>query len=103
MTDQRGDYVYTVDAGHKVQETRITLGQSTATIATVTTGLAPGALVIVDGLQKVHPGETVVAGPASPPLRASPATLSGAAPPGATPPANTPPGKAGTKPGATGR
>ncbi len=108
MTDQRGDYVYTVDAAHKVQETRITLGQSTATTATVTTGLAPGTLVIVDGLQKVHPGEVVVAGPASPPLRASPATLSGAAPPGSapsanTPPANSPPGKAGTKPGATGR
>ena len=103
MTDQRGDYVYTVDAEHKVQETRITLGQSTATTATVTTGLVSGTLVIVDGLQKVHPGEVVVAGPASPPLRASPASLSGAASSVKVPPASPPPGKAGAKPGATGR
>lgn len=77
MTDQRGDYVYTVDAAHKVQEKRIVLGQSTPTTATVTSGLTVGELVIVDGLQKVRPGETVAPGPASPPMAASPAALSG--------------------------
>lgn len=79
MTDQRGDYVYTVDAQNKVVLTRITLGQSTATTATVTTGLQKGQPVIVDGIQKVRPGEVVAPGPASPPLHAPPATLSGAA------------------------
>ncbi|MBW4091375.1 MAG: efflux RND transporter periplasmic adaptor subunit [Proteobacteria bacterium] len=79
MTDQRGDYVYTVTAQHKVVETRISLGQSTATVATVTTGLTKGEDVIVDGLQKVHPGEVVNPGPASTPMHAAPATLSGAA------------------------
>jgi membrane fusion protein (multidrug efflux system) len=79
MTDQQGDYVYTVTAQHKVVETRITLGQSTATVATVTTGLTKGEDVIVDGLQKVHPGEVVNPGPASTPMHAAPATLSGAA------------------------
>ena len=79
MTDQQGDYVYTVTAQHKVVLTRITLGQSTATTATVATGLQVGESVIVDGLQKVRPGEVVAPGPASPPLHAAPASLSGAA------------------------
>lgn len=77
MTDQRGDYVYTVGAAHKVALTRITLGQSTATTATVTTGLHKGDTVIVDGLQKVHPGEVVAPGPASPPMHAAPSALHG--------------------------
>ena len=79
MTDQQGDYVYAVGAQNKVVLTRITLGQSTATTATVTTGLQQGQSVIVDGLQKVRPGEVVAPGPASPPLHAAPASLSGAA------------------------
>ncbi len=79
MTDQQGDYVYTVDAQHKVVLTRVTLGQSTATIATVTAGLANGEQVIVDGLQKVRPGEVVAPGPASAPMHAAPTALSGAA------------------------
>ncbi len=95
MTDQQGDYVYTVDAARKVRETRVVLGQSTATTATVTNGLSPGELVIVDGLQKVRPGEAVQPGPASPPLQAAPAALSGAPPSGA--PASR------SKPGATAR
>jgi membrane fusion protein (multidrug efflux system) len=66
LSDQRGDYVFTVAAGNKVQETRVTLGQSTATIARVLTGLKVGETVIVDGLQKVHPGQVVAPGPASP-------------------------------------
>jgi membrane fusion protein (multidrug efflux system) len=77
MTDQRGDYVYTVGAAHKVALTRITLGQSTATTATVTTGLHQGDTVIVDGLQKVHPGEVVAPSPASPPMHAAPSALHG--------------------------
>ncbi len=35
LSDIQGDYVFTVDAQDKVQERRITMGQSTATVATV--------------------------------------------------------------------
>lgn len=79
MTDQQGDYVYTVDAAHNVVLTRITPGQSTATQMTITSGLTKGEMVILDGLQKVRPGEVVMPGPASRPMQAPPATLAGAA------------------------
>ena len=79
MTDQQGDYVYTVDAAHKVALTRITPGQSTATLMTITSGLTKGEMVILDGLHKVRPGEVVMPGPASQPMQAPPAALAGAA------------------------
>ncbi len=64
LTDQQGDYVFTLDAQNKVARTDIHLGQSTATTAVVTTGLTEGQTVIVDGLQRVRPGITVNPGPA---------------------------------------
>ncbi|MGA3398126.1 MAG: efflux RND transporter periplasmic adaptor subunit [Acetobacteraceae bacterium] len=79
LSDQTGDYVYTVDAQNKVQQARIQLGQSTPTVASVLSGLTEGAMVITDGVQKVHPGQVVSPGPASPPVAASPAMLQGAA------------------------
>ncbi len=75
LSDLRGDYVYTVDAQNKVREARVQLGQSTPSTATVLTGLTQGETVIVDGVQKVHPGITVVPGPAAPTPGASPAEL----------------------------
>ncbi len=81
LSDQQGDYVYTVDAQNKVQQARIQLGQSTPTVAAVLGGLSEGAMVITDGVQKVHPGQVVSPGPASPPVAASPAELRGAAAP----------------------
>jgi membrane fusion protein (multidrug efflux system) len=93
LSDQRGDYVYTVDADNKVQQTRIQLGQSTPTVAAVLSGLTAGAMVITDGVQKVHPGQVVSPGPASPPLAASPAVLGGAA--AATGPATAAPPTSG--------
>ncbi len=90
LSDQRGDYVYTVDAQNKVQQTRIQIGQSTPTVASVLSGLTEGAMVITDGVQKVHPGQVVSPGPASPPVAASPATLQGST--AATPAAATGPG-----------
>jgi membrane fusion protein (multidrug efflux system) len=65
LSDQQGDYVYVIAADNKAEQRRIELGQSTSTIASVTSGLSPGEKVIVEGLQKVRPGETVAAGPAS--------------------------------------
>jgi len=78
LSDQSGDYVYTVDAENKVHQSPVQLGQSTPTLAAVISGLQAGDRVIVDGLQRVHPGQAVLPGPASPPLSASPASLRGA-------------------------
>jgi membrane fusion protein (multidrug efflux system) len=59
LTDQRGSYVYVVDARNRAQQQRVTLGQSTPTTAVVVSGLSEGASVIVEGLQRVRPGEPV--------------------------------------------
>lgn len=101
LSDQRGDYVYTVDAQNKVEQVRIQLGQSTPTVAAVLSGLTEGAMVITDGVQKVHPGQLVSPGPASPPVAANPATLQGGAAPGGA--AATTPASHGASPGATGK
>ncbi len=66
LSDQQGDYVFAVDDQNKVVQKRVTLGQSTPSTATVLAGLQPGEMVIVDGVQKVHPGEAVLPGPAAP-------------------------------------
>jgi membrane fusion protein (multidrug efflux system) len=77
LSDQQGDYVFSVGPGNKVQESRITMGQSTPEVATVLTGLKEGEMVIVDGVQKVRPGEVVAPGPASPAPGVNPATMKG--------------------------
>jgi membrane fusion protein (multidrug efflux system) len=77
LSDQQGDYVYVVDTQKKAQVRRIQLGQSTPSTAVVTNGLQEGELVISEGLQRVRAGETVSAGPATPPppgLSSSPAS-----------------------------
>lgn len=66
LSDQQGDYVFTVDADDKAVQHRIQLGQSTPTIAAVISGLAVGDKVIVEGLQRVRAGQSVSPGPASP-------------------------------------
>ena len=65
LSDQQGDYVYVVGADNKAEQRRIQLGQSTPTMASVTSGLSPGDKVIVEGLQRVRPGQPVAPGPAS--------------------------------------
>jgi membrane fusion protein (multidrug efflux system) len=65
LSDQQGDYVFVVGADNKAEQRRIKLGQSTSTVASVTSGVSPGDKVIAEGLQKVRPGETVAPGPAS--------------------------------------
>ena len=65
LSDQQGDYVFVLGADNKAEQRRIKLGQSTSTIASVTSGLSAGEKVIVEGLQKVRPGEVVAPGPAS--------------------------------------
>jgi membrane fusion protein (multidrug efflux system) len=65
LSDQGGNYVLLVGGGNKVEERRIQLGQSTTTIAAVSTGLAPGEKVIVEGLQHLKAGQVVAPGPAN--------------------------------------
>ena len=67
LSDQQGDYVYTVDKDGKAQQTRIQIGQSDGTNASVMSGLADGQTVVVDGVQRVHAGQPVSPGPANPP------------------------------------
>jgi membrane fusion protein (multidrug efflux system) len=99
LSDQEGDYVFTVGADNKAVQRRIQLGQSTTTVAAVTSGIALGDKVIVEGLQKVRPGQPVNPGPASALIEASMkatagdarAETDGGSPPPATKPAGTTP------------
>ena len=65
LTDQSGDYAYVVDAQGKAQRQTLKLGQTTPTTVVVASGLEQGQLVIIEGLQRVRPGQPVSAGPAA--------------------------------------
>jgi membrane fusion protein (multidrug efflux system) len=65
LSDQQGNYVLVLGAENKVEQRRIQVGQSTTTIASVTTGLSLGDKVIVEGIQRVRPGQVVAPGAAS--------------------------------------
>jgi membrane fusion protein (multidrug efflux system) len=82
LSDQQGDYIFVVGPDNKAEQRRIQLGQSTPTIAAVISGVAPGDKVIVEGLQRVRPGQPVSPGPASPMIESS---LKAAATGGPTP------------------
>src|SRR6202051_3555350 len=71
LSDQQGDYIFTVGADNKAEQRRMQLGQSTPTIAAVINGLTLGDKVIVEGLQRVRPGQPVSPGPASPLIQSS--------------------------------
>jgi membrane fusion protein (multidrug efflux system) len=83
LSDQRGDYVYIVDGEKRAQQRRVTLGQSTPAMAVVTDGLAPGETVIVEGIQRVRPGQPVNPAPAAP--AAAPSAASAAPTPPSRP------------------
>src|SRR6266851_3212133 len=57
--DQAGLYVLVVDAAKKVEQRRITTGAEQGRDIAVTSGLKDGELVIVEGIQKVRPGQVV--------------------------------------------
>src|SRR5438477_7673609 len=59
QVDQSGNYVLVVDDQHKVEQRRIQTGPNQDTDVVVTSGLREGEKVIVDGIQKVRPGQTV--------------------------------------------
>ncbi len=61
LLDQAGHYVMVVDAEKKVEQRRITTGPEHGPDIEVVSGLKEGELIIVDGLQKVRPGQVVTA------------------------------------------
>ena len=68
QVDQSGYYALIVDKQHKVVQRRVKTGPNEGTDVVVVSGLEAGDNVIVDGIQKVRPGqivkETVVPRPA---------------------------------------
>jgi membrane fusion protein (multidrug efflux system) len=63
QVDQSGSYVLIVGADNKVEQRRVKLGPAPGPDITVSEGVKPGELVIVEGIQKVRPGEAVTATP----------------------------------------
>jgi membrane fusion protein, multidrug efflux system len=59
--DQAGHYVMVVDDAKKVEQRRIEAGVEQGRDVVVKQGLKQGELVIVEGIQKVHPGQVVSA------------------------------------------
>jgi membrane fusion protein, multidrug efflux system len=59
--DQAGVFVLVVDKEHKVELKRVTTGAALSTDIAIASGLAEGDAVIVNGVQKVRPGQVVEA------------------------------------------
>jgi membrane fusion protein, multidrug efflux system len=59
--DQAGHFVLVVDSAKKVELRRVTTSVELGRNVVVTDGLKEGELVITEGIQKVHPGQTVSA------------------------------------------
>ena len=57
--DQAGRYVLVVDDTKKIEVRRVTTGVEEGRDVVVTNGLKDGELVLVEGIQKVHPGQVV--------------------------------------------
>ena len=77
LQDQGGTYVVLVDAENRAQRRPVRLGRTIGADVVVEDGLQGGETVVVDGLQRVRPGQPVSPAPAA----------GGGAPPGAPPPA----------------
>jgi membrane fusion protein (multidrug efflux system) len=63
QVDQAGDYVLVVGEDHKVELRRVTIGSEQQSEIVIEQGLKDGEAVIVDGIQKVRPGQTVQIAP----------------------------------------
>jgi membrane fusion protein (multidrug efflux system) len=72
LSDQGGDYVYVVGTDDKAQQRRVQLGPATPGAVAVMGGLAEGERVVVDGIQRVRPGQAVTPGPAESAANAPP-------------------------------
>jgi membrane fusion protein (multidrug efflux system) len=59
LQDREGRYVLLLDEDNRVQQRRVTTGAAVGTNWAVTSGLVAGETVIVQGVQKVQPGQIV--------------------------------------------
>ncbi|WP_426956395.1 efflux RND transporter periplasmic adaptor subunit [Muricoccus radiodurans] len=82
LQDQQGSYVFIVDAENKAQRRNLRLGRNTPEVAVVESGLNLGDRVIVEGIQRVRPGQVVNAAPVGGPPGGAPGAPGGAAPGG---------------------
>jgi RND family efflux transporter MFP subunit len=57
--DQGGPYLLVVDNDHVVAQKHVTTGPLRGTLRVIETGLAPEDLVVIEGLQRAIPGQTV--------------------------------------------
>jgi membrane fusion protein (multidrug efflux system) len=64
ITDQLGDYVLKISPDQKAVRQNVTMGAQTNTTVQIVKGLVPGDKIIVDGIQRVHPGIVVNPQPA---------------------------------------
>ena len=67
LQDQQGSFVFVVGENNVAQRRNVTLGRSSADTAVIEGGLEGGETVVVEGLQRVRPGQPVNPGPASAP------------------------------------
>jgi len=59
LLDQAGHYVLVVADAKKVDQRRVTTGIEQGRDIVITQGLKAGEIVIVEGVQKVRPGQVV--------------------------------------------
>ena len=59
QVDQSGYYVLVVNDQHKVEQRRVQTGPQLGTDIVATSGVKEGEKVIIDGIQKVRPGQVV--------------------------------------------
>lgn len=78
LQDQQGAFVFVVGEGNVATRRNVTLGRSTPERAVIEGGLQGGETVVVEGLQRVRPGQPVNPSPADAP----PAPRPAAQPPG---------------------
>ena len=67
LQDQQGSFVFVVGEGNVAQRRNVTLGRSSGETAVIERGLEGGETVVVEGLQRVRPGQPVNPAPAGPP------------------------------------
>jgi len=66
LVNQQGHYVLVVDSENVADVRQITIGQAVGVMWAVESGLTAGEQVIVEGIQKVQPGEPVQINPGRP-------------------------------------
>jgi membrane fusion protein (multidrug efflux system) len=63
QVDQQGTFILVIDAESKAQIRRVQTGTAKGPMVSVKSGLKEGELVISEGIQKVRPGQPVIATP----------------------------------------